>query len=59
MGNAHILVPHVLTFSDWVDVGIKMENFMKMDEGIKAEDPIAALRQFLNGGDDLANVPHI
>ena len=49
MGNPHILVPNVMTFDSWVKTGIAIEDFMKAEEGVRTEDPIAVLRDYLNG----------
>lgn len=53
MGNPQLLVPHVMTFDAWIKTGIAIEDFLKSEEGVKAEDPIAALRGYLNGDDTL------
>jgi hypothetical protein len=59
MGNPHILVPSVMTMDGWVKVGIAVEDFLKQEEGVKAEDPIAALRGYLNGDDTLLAKPKV
>jgi len=59
MGNPQLLVPQVMTFDSWVKVGIAIEDFLKQEEGIKSEDPIAALRGYLNGDDTLFAKPKV
>jgi hypothetical protein len=59
MGNPHILVPHVMTLDSWVKTGVAIEEFLKQAEGVKAEDPIAALRGYLNGDDTLLAKPKV
>jgi hypothetical protein len=59
MGNPHILVPSVMTMDGWVKVGIAIEDFMRTEEGVKSEDPIAALRGYLNGDDTLFAKPKV
>ena len=59
MGNPQLLVPQVMTFDSWVKVGIAIEDFLKQEEGIKSEDPIAALRGYLNGDDVLLAKPKV
>lgn len=49
MGNAHTLVPTVMTFDTWLKCGIQIEDFMKQEEGVRTEDPISTLRDYLNG----------
>lgn len=51
------LIPAVMTLPQWVDVIIQLENFLKMEEGgLKAEDPISTLRDYLLG-EPIAKVP--
>jgi hypothetical protein len=59
MGNPHILVPNVMTFDSWVKTGIAIEDFLKSEEGMKSEDPVAALRGYLNGDDTLLAKPKV
>jgi hypothetical protein len=59
MGNPQILVPNVMTLEGWIKVGIAIEDFMRTEEGVKSEDPIAALRGYLNGDDTLLAKPKV
>jgi hypothetical protein len=59
MGNPQILVPNVMTLEGWIKVGIAIEDFMRTEEGVKSEDPIAALRSYLNGDDTLLAKPKV
>lgn len=49
MGNADVLVPDVLSLNDWIDAAIKVENFLKTEEGVKAEDPVDRISSWLGG----------
>jgi len=51
MSNPHLLIPERMTMKEWIEVGVHIEDFLKQEEGVKAEDPLAAVQQFLMGSD--------
>lgn len=51
MSSADVLVPEIMSLNDWIEAAIKVESFIKSEEGVKAEDPLDAVRQFLTGKD--------